>query len=191
VLLGAYGDGSVGAYWKSSLALCARSAAPSLDRSPRPLLRRYRLDNGPPTAAGSWSRMRCHSLLYERPHAGTVEHLRSLNYEVPDRAAGAMKKPMRVGKVGSAREEQTDPTRVECDREDQVGWSLRRAERDGQRIVVVVDELDRPRQKPSDLGACLASHLRAVLSNEALDLLLRRPPAIRTPRSLACRDWGR
>jgi hypothetical protein len=86
---------SAGAYGKSSLA------APSLGPSPRPLLRRYRLDNGPPTAAVSWSRMRCHSLLYERPHAGTVEHLRSLNYEVPDRAAGAMKKPMRVGKVGS------------------------------------------------------------------------------------------
>jgi hypothetical protein len=75
--------------------------------------------------------MRGQRLLDESPHRGTVEHRRRRKYDVADLAAGPTKQTVRVKELSSAREEEADPTRVDGDREDQVGRSLRRAKGEG------------------------------------------------------------
>jgi hypothetical protein len=88
---------------------------------------------------------RAHRRLGQRPGAVAQHHAAHL-------LAGADQPPVGIGQRRAAQEEQGHPARVERDRQDGVRGLLARPVADHQRVVVVIDQLERSRQELAQGG---------------------------------------
>jgi len=93
-----------------------------------------------------------------------------------DLLATAFQQLLRIGKVRATEEKKADPSRIQRDRKDHVRRALRRAESDGERVVIVVHKLNGAGQSRPHLGKRFLSQgadFRRVLGNEARELFFR------------------
>jgi len=151
----------------SASTLCG---APLLGRSARTLFRGYRLDDGPASSPGESLGMACNRHLEECPHGCALENVQGLQDDMAYLIARTTQDPTWIGQLRTAREEEADPARVERNGQDGIGCPVGRPKCQGQRVEVVVHELERAGELFADLRPCgprNASHIRTEPGDEA------------------------
>jgi len=104
-----------------------------------------------------------------------VERRRRGEHDVPYQLAVASKDVRRIGEAPPLQEEQSDPSRIDNDRNDGLGGAFGWAEADGERVVVVVDKLERMGKAGAHTredSFCPSGYLRVELRQESGQLKL-------------------
>jgi len=94
-----------------------------------------------------------------------------------DLLATAFQQLLRIVKVRATEEKKTDPSRIQRDRKDHVRCALRRAESNGERVVIIVHKFNcagQPRPHPGKRFLSQGADFLRVLGDESRELFFRR-----------------
>ena len=110
-------------------------------------------------------------LVHQILNGRIVQIIRALQNDVTADFSAALQQSVRVPKPSSLQEKQAHPAREKGNRKDRFRGALRRAEADRQRVVIVINQLQRSRQALTQPGESFpghSRHFRTEFGDEAL-----------------------